>query len=131
MFVFTSMAGGRRSGRERKALASADPLGAAVARVPSVGSHPREPESATKVVPAVRVSRNLRRVIPAPSLPFLDRSPKLASCPRLSPEKVIVVLGEVMLLSVGPEYVVEVVRVSGVQRGLDRLAARAADGSWR
>src|SRR5215210_2122940 len=131
MFVFTSMAGGRRSGRERKALASADPLGAAVARVPSVGSHPREPESATKAVPAMRVSRNLRRVIPAPSLPLLDRSPKLASCLRLRPEKVIVVLGEVMLLTVSPEDVVEIVGISGVERGLKRLAARTADGSRR
>jgi hypothetical protein len=72
------MAGGRRSGRERKVLACPGPRGAAEALVRELGSQPREPESATRALPAVRAPRNLRRVIPAPSLPLLDRSPKFA-----------------------------------------------------
>src|SRR5215218_9280515 len=47
-------------------------------RARALGSQPREPESATKAVPAVRAPRNFRRVIPAPSLPLLDCSPKFA-----------------------------------------------------
>ncbi|MCD6053888.1 MAG: hypothetical protein K0Q96_1080 [Rubrobacteraceae bacterium] len=77
-FVFTLMAGGRRSGRERKDLACPGPWGAADARVRALGSQPREPESATRAVPAVRAPRNLRRVIPAPSLPLLHCLPKFA-----------------------------------------------------
>src|SRR5215211_1169983 len=77
-FVFTLMAGGRRSGRERKVLACPGPWGAADARVRALGSQPMEPGIATKAVPAVRALRNLRRVIPAPNLPLLDCLPKFA-----------------------------------------------------
>src|SRR5215211_4298747 len=86
-FVFTLMAGGRRSGRERKVLACPGPCGAADALVRELGSQPREPERATKAVPAVSASRNLRRVIPAPSLPLLDCLPKFALSSLASIEK--------------------------------------------
>src|SRR5215207_3140609 len=81
------MAGGRRSGRERKVLACPGPWGAADALVRELGSQPREPESTTKAVPAVRARRNLRRVIPVPSLPLLDFFLKFAlssfACPEV------------------------------------------------
>src|SRR5215211_4240307 len=80
------MAGGWRSGRERKVRASPDPRGAAVALERAVGSQPREPESAAQAVPAEMAPRNLRRVIPAPGPPILDRSSKSALAPLVSIE---------------------------------------------
>jgi hypothetical protein len=77
-FALTLIAGGRRSGRERKDLACPVPWGAAEAWVRELGSQPREPESATRAVPAVRAPRNLRRVIPVPNLPLLACLPKFA-----------------------------------------------------
>src|SRR5215212_11638581 len=57
--------------------------------------------------------------------------PALTSRLRFRPEKLVVVAGEEVALPVGLEDVVEVVGIGGVERGLDRLAARAADGSRR
>jgi hypothetical protein len=83
--VVTSMSGGRRSGRERKAIAFPPPRGAAVALVCAICSHPREPESATRAVPA---PRNLRRVIFLPlRLPLLDRLPKFDLSSLVSVER--------------------------------------------
>jgi hypothetical protein len=85
--LFTSISGGRRSGRERKAIARPSVWGAAVALVRAVGSHPREPESATRAVPAVVASRKLRRVILPLRLPLLDRLPKFVLSSLASVER--------------------------------------------
>src|SRR5215210_1039590 len=66
--------------------------------------------------------------------PFFQSRPLssfLASGLGLGPEKLVVVVGEEVLAAVALEDVVQIIGIGGVQRGPDRLAARAADGSWR
>src|SRR5215203_267473 len=69
------MAGGWRSGRERKTLAALGPLGAAAALVRAVGAQPRDAGRAIHAVPAEMAPRNLRRVISVPNFSFFARLP--------------------------------------------------------
>src|SRR5215217_2962177 len=57
------MAGGRRSGRERKDHGSSPRAGEAIALARGLGSQPRMPVSVIQAPPAATASRNLRRVI--------------------------------------------------------------------
>jgi hypothetical protein len=74
--MFTLITGGRRSGRERKALAVPSTRGAASALVRAVSPHPRGPDKAIQAVPAEMALRSPRRVIPTPNLSCCSRSTK-------------------------------------------------------
>jgi hypothetical protein len=69
--AFTSMAGGRRSGRVRYVLARPGPSDEAEPRVRGDCPQPNVPVNAISAAPAESAPRNLRRVILPPSPSFL------------------------------------------------------------